>query len=153
MIIQPVDYFLVAWFALAFASTVYVAWDQYRNNLEPVVMKWGFILVTLYMGLTINGRAYPATESIAMRVGETLKVRFIGSNNGFIHPMHIHGHTMKILSCSRLARPVHHADTVLVMPNERVEAAFVADNPGNWMIHCHIIEHQDTGMMAWFRVA
>jgi FtsP/CotA-like multicopper oxidase with cupredoxin domain len=69
------------------------------------------------------------------------------------HPMHIHGHTMKILSCSRLARPVHWADTVLVMPNERVQTAFVADNPGNWMIHCHIIEHQDTGMMAWLKVA
>ena len=40
---------------------------------------------------TINGRAYPATDTIRMRVGETLKVRFIGSNNGFIHPMHIHG--------------------------------------------------------------
>jgi FtsP/CotA-like multicopper oxidase with cupredoxin domain len=37
---------------------------------------------------TINGRAYPATDTISMRVGETLKVRFIGSSNGFIHPMH-----------------------------------------------------------------
>lgn len=69
------------------------------------------------------------------------------------HPMHIHGHTMKVLSASVMKRPVHHADTVLVMPNERVEVAFVAGNPGNWMIHCHIIEHQDTGMMAWFKVA
>src|SRR5262249_26876949 len=50
MLIQPIDYFLVAWFALAAASTAYVGWDQYRNNPEPVVMKWGFILVTLYMG-------------------------------------------------------------------------------------------------------
>src|SRR5882672_344202 len=50
MLIQPVDYFLVVWFALAAASTGYVAWDQYRNNPEPAVMKWGFILVTLYMG-------------------------------------------------------------------------------------------------------
>src|SRR6184192_2007905 len=50
MFVQPIDYFLAAWFALAFASTVYVAWDQYRSNPEPVVMKWGFILVTLYMG-------------------------------------------------------------------------------------------------------
>src|SRR5256714_5270078 len=48
--IQPIDYCLVVWFALAFASAGYVAWDQYRNNPEPVVMKWGFILVTLYMG-------------------------------------------------------------------------------------------------------
>src|SRR6266567_5337927 len=50
MLIRPVDYFLIAWFALAAASTIYVAWDQYRNNPEPVVMKWGFILVTLYTG-------------------------------------------------------------------------------------------------------
>ena len=50
MLIQPIDYFLVAWFAIAAASTLYVGFDQYRNNPEPVVMKWGFILVTLYMG-------------------------------------------------------------------------------------------------------
>ena len=50
MLIQPIDYFLVVWFALAAASTLYVAVDQYRNNPEPLVMKWGFILVTLYMG-------------------------------------------------------------------------------------------------------
>jgi hypothetical protein len=50
MLIRPVDYFLVVWFFLAALSTAYVAWDQFRNNPEPVVMKWGFILVTLYMG-------------------------------------------------------------------------------------------------------
>jgi hypothetical protein len=48
--IQPIDYFLLAWFLIAFASTAFVAWDQFRNNPEPVVMKCGFILVTLYMG-------------------------------------------------------------------------------------------------------
>src|ERR1700704_186651 len=50
MIVQPIDYLLIVWFALAALSTLYVAWDQFRNNPEPVVMKWGFILVTLYMG-------------------------------------------------------------------------------------------------------
>src|SRR6266404_4536665 len=50
MFIQPIDYFLVAWFAIALASALYVGWDQYCNNPEPTVMKWGFILVTLYMG-------------------------------------------------------------------------------------------------------
>jgi len=50
MLIQPIDYFLLGWFVLAAVSTLYVAADQYRNNPEPVVMKWGFILVTLYMG-------------------------------------------------------------------------------------------------------
>src|SRR5258705_12195183 len=50
MFIQPIDYFLAAWFVLAILSTIYVGVDQYRNNPEPVVMKWGFILVTLYTG-------------------------------------------------------------------------------------------------------
>ena len=47
MFAQPIDYFLAVWFALAALSTAYVAWDQLSNNPEPVVMKWGFILVTL----------------------------------------------------------------------------------------------------------
>jgi len=84
--------------------------------------------------------------------GETARIEFVNTTP-HVHPMHLHGHSFKVLSSTKLARPVHWADTVLVMPEERVEIAFVADNPGNWMLHCHIAEHQDTGMMAWFRVA
>src|SRR5215208_3876957 len=47
---KSIVYFLAVWFAIAAGCTAYVAWDQYRNNPEPAVMKWGFILVTLYMG-------------------------------------------------------------------------------------------------------
>jgi hypothetical protein len=50
MIAQPYDYALIAWFVVALASTAYVAFDQFSNNPEPRVMKWGFILITLYMG-------------------------------------------------------------------------------------------------------
>lgn len=50
MFVQPIDYILAGWFVLAALSTAYVAWDQFRNNPEPAVMKWGFILVTLYLG-------------------------------------------------------------------------------------------------------
>jgi hypothetical protein len=49
MLIQPIDYCLLVWFILAAAPTAYVAWDQFgRGNPEPAVMKWGFILVTLF---------------------------------------------------------------------------------------------------------
>ena len=50
MLLQPIDCFLLGWFLLAGLSTLYVGIDQYRNNPEPIVMKWGFILVTLYIG-------------------------------------------------------------------------------------------------------
>ena len=69
------------------------------------------------------------------------------------HPIHIHGHAFKWLKSNKRDLPVHHADTVLLEPKERVEVAFVADNPGDWMFHCHIIEHQETGMMSYLRVA
>lgn len=47
---------------------------------------------------TINGRAYPATDTIHMRVGQTVKLRFIGTSNNFIHPMHIHGGPLTIVA-------------------------------------------------------
>src|SRR5258706_11069535 len=50
MFIQPIDYFLATWFVLAVACALYVGIDQYRTNPEPAVMKWGFALITLYMG-------------------------------------------------------------------------------------------------------
>ena len=50
MLIQPIDIFVYAWLIVAVFSAAYVAWDQFHGNPEPVVMKWGFVLVTLYMG-------------------------------------------------------------------------------------------------------
>ncbi len=69
------------------------------------------------------------------------------------HPMHIHGHTFQVLK--RDGEPMPYRtweDTVNVKPRERVEVAFVADNPGDWMFHCHILEHQEAGMMGIVRV-
>lgn len=70
------------------------------------------------------------------------------------HPMHLHGHSFRVIR--RDGRPTEHRewrDTVLVAPRETVEVAFVADNPGDWALHCHILGHQVSGMMASIRVA
>ena len=108
---------------------------------------------------TLDGKAWPGRDHkslpsplFSFRRGEPVLLELVNTTSR-AHPIHIHGHTMTVLSASLLARPVHRADTVLVLPNERVRVGFVADNPGNWMIHCHIIEHQETGMMGWFRVS
>jgi len=72
----------------------------------------------------------------------------------FHHPIHLHGHSFRVIS--RNGAPTAHRewqDTVLMAPRERVEIAFVADNPGDWMFHCHILEHQAGGMMGVIRVA
>ncbi|MBY3183292.1 multicopper oxidase domain-containing protein [Rhizobium laguerreae] len=93
---------------------------------------------------TINGRAYPETDIIKIKVGETLKVRFVGSNNGFIHPMHIHGGPFTVvardgINLSPMAR--FQADTVNVGPGQRYDVIWTALNPGKWLIHCHIGHH------------
>ena len=69
-----------------------------------------------------------------------------------MHPIHIHGHSFKVLRSNLRSLPAHHADTVLLMPGETVEVALVADNPGKWMFHCHVIEHQEAGMMGYVEV-
>lgn len=93
---------------------------------------------------TINGRAYPSTDTIKMKVGETLKIRFIGSNSGFIHPMHIHGGPFVVVArdgetLTPSAR--FKADTLNVGPGQRYDVIWTALKPGTWMIHCHISHH------------
>ena len=68
------------------------------------------------------------------------------------HPIHIHGLTFTVLESNKREIEPFHTDTVLLRPDERVRAAFVADNPGDWMFHCHIIEHQISGMMGHLQV-
>ena len=72
----------------------------------------------------------------------------------FSHPIHIHGHTWLVLSSSKKKTLTgYHTDTVLIKPRERMDLAFVADNPGQWMYHCHIIDHMMTGMMSYVVVS
>lgn len=92
---------------------------------------------------TLNGKAYPATERLNARVGERVRVRFIGSGQ-FIHPMHIHGQPFEIVETDGNPVPAGARlmkDTVLVGPGERYSVEFVARAPGQWLVHCHINHH------------
>ncbi len=99
---------------------------------------------------TINGRSYPATETIKMKVGETLKVRLVGSSNGFIHPMHIHGGPFIVVARDGQTLPEsarYKADTVNLGPGQRYDVIWTAINPGKWLIHCHIGHHTTNNNM------
>jgi FtsP/CotA-like multicopper oxidase with cupredoxin domain len=92
---------------------------------------------------TINGKAFPDTEEITVKKGERVRLRLIGIGQ-FIHPMHLHGLPFKIISTD--GHPVPEAvqltkDTVSVAPGERYDIEFVATEPGQWMLHCHILHH------------
>ena len=70
------------------------------------------------------------------------------------HPMHLHGMAFRVLTRNGQAVPYGEwRDTTLIDPAERVEIGLVADNPGDWMLHCHILEHQEAGMMGTIRVS
>ena len=93
---------------------------------------------------TINGKAYPATDTIEMKVGETLRVRFIGSNTGFIHPMHIHGGPFVVVARDGITLPLAQrfsADTIEIGPGQRYDVIWTAEKAGMWMLHCHISHH------------
>jgi len=51
---------------------------------------------------TINGKAYPSTDTIQIKVGQKVLLRFIGSNNNFVHPMHVHGGPFTIVATTAL---------------------------------------------------
>lgn len=104
----------------------------------------------------INGKAaegHVLDPFLTLQQNETHVLEMTNAT-AFHHPIHLHGHSFRVLS--RNGHPTEHRewqDTVLMSPRERVEIAFVADNPGDWMFHCHILEHQAAGMMGVIRVA
>ena len=93
---------------------------------------------------TINGKSYPSTETVHLKVGQHLLVRFIGSQSAFIHPMHIHGGPFTVVATDGVTLPEsarYEKDTVNVGPGERYDVIWPAREPGKWLLHCHINHH------------
>jgi FtsP/CotA-like multicopper oxidase with cupredoxin domain len=94
----------------------------------------------------INGASLDMTSPGAlrflMRQGQRVRVVFANTTTMY-HPMHIHGHTFAVGPAGT------RKDTVIVLPGRRVACDFDADNPGQWMTHCHNLYHApESGMMA-----
>jgi FtsP/CotA-like multicopper oxidase with cupredoxin domain len=93
---------------------------------------------------TINGKAFPATDTLHMRVGETIKLRIIGTHNNFIHPMHMHGGPFTVIARDGvlLAEGARfEADVLNIGPGQRYDVIWPAREPGKWLFHCHIPHH------------
>jgi FtsP/CotA-like multicopper oxidase with cupredoxin domain len=106
------------------------------------------------MAWAFNGVAHGMdTPMFEAKRGRTVLME-LTNRTAFPHGIHVHGHHFSVLARNGLSDPnTDVRDTVLVDPDETVEIAFVADNPGKWMIHCHMLSHQASGMMGWFKVA
>ncbi len=99
----------------------------------------------------LNGNAdMPETPLLRASVGETIRLP-ITNQTAFPHGMHLHGHHFREVDAGGRLGP--YRDTLLVNRGETREIAFVADNPGRWLLHCHMLGHQAAGMKTWMEVA
>jgi FtsP/CotA-like multicopper oxidase with cupredoxin domain len=107
---------------------------------------------------SINGTAVTGDGHAGMAPLFTLArgkshVVAIRNRTAWWHPMHLHGFSFRVLTRNGAAVPHNPwADTVLLAPEDAVQIAFVADNPGDWMLHCHVTDHQMAGLMTVLRV-
>lgn len=91
---------------------------------------------------TINGRTYGDTQALDVRQGDRLRMRVV-NRSMMAHPLHVHGHTAQVV---RRDGSGARKDTVLVPPMGRLDLDLAADNPGQWMVHCHNAYHAESGM-------
>ncbi len=96
---------------------------------------------------TINGGIYPRVPMFMVAKGDLVRVS-IHNGTGAVHPMHLHGHHMLVLSRNGVAvsGSPWWSDTLNVESGESYEVAFRADNPGIWMDHCHNLSHAAAGL-------
>lgn len=92
---------------------------------------------------TINGKAFPETETINVQVGQRVRLRLTNAGQ-FVHPMHLHGMHFQVVATDGFPLPVDQQltkDTISVAPGERYDIEFTATAPGQWLFHCHITHH------------
>ncbi len=135
----------------------------HRMTLQGGAMRWleaanlggaqmsGRELAQLGRFWALNGYAErPEEPFLDVRLGSTHRIEFV-NETVFPHAMHLHGHHFRLILPDDTIGPWR--DTVLVERGQTRQIALVADNPGDWLLHCHMLGHAASGMMSWFRVA
>jgi FtsP/CotA-like multicopper oxidase with cupredoxin domain len=98
---------------------------------------------------TINGHLFPDVPMFMVRRGDVVRMH-LSNSSGEVHPMHLHGHHAVVVSRNgvRASGSPWWVDSLNVGNGESYEIAFVADNPGIWMDHCHNLPHAGEGLVA-----
>src|SRR5574341_718062 len=96
--------------------------------------------------MTINGKAYPATEPLRVRKGERVRLRLINASADHTHVIRLAGHRLKVTHTdgNPLVQPVE-VDAVPIAPSERYDVLFVAESPGSWFLYCAEAGHPGAG--------
>jgi FtsP/CotA-like multicopper oxidase with cupredoxin domain len=99
--------------------------------------------------LTFNGKSAPSTTPLLVRQDSRVRVRLVNMGMDH-HPIHLHGHTFHVTGNEGARRPEsmwEPGNTVLVGVAQARDFEFVANNPGDWMLHCHLPHHMMNNMM------
>jgi len=103
---------------------------------------------------TLNGRAAPYVNPMIVRLGQRIRIRFVNLSTMDHHPMHVHGHTFWVTGTEGGRIPDTAwvpGNTVLVGVGQSRDVEFIANNPGDWMVHCHIPHHMMNHMVPHIR--
>jgi FtsP/CotA-like multicopper oxidase with cupredoxin domain len=114
------------------------------NNTIPNTMNMEF------NWLVLNGKAGPATTPLIVRLGDRVRIRMVNLGMDH-HPMHLHGHTFHTTGTEGGRIPESAwipGNTVLVGVAQARDVEFVANNPGAWMLHCHLPHHMMNQMSS-----
>lgn len=117
----------------------------------------GFCGTLGYTFWSINREAWPGDAApeagplATLELGKSYVLR-LRNESPNAHPIHLHGLTFLPIRSNKRALPKNWTDTALLLKNETMDIALVADNPGDWAFHCHVIEHQKTGLAGFIRV-
>jgi FtsP/CotA-like multicopper oxidase with cupredoxin domain len=96
------------------------------------------------IGLSLNGKSFPATSPYSLAIGETMVVHYY-NEGGMTHPMHLHQPSgLVVAKDGKLLESPFWADTVNVAPGERWTVVYTAKDAGVWAWHCHILNHAET---------
>jgi len=119
-------------------------WAALPGNATPNSMAMEF------NWLTMNGKAAPATTPVLCKLGERVRLRFVNLGMDH-HPMHLHGHTWVVTGTEGGRVPAAAwapGNTEIVGVAQARTLEFVAANPGDWMIHCHLPHHMMNAMAS-----
>lgn len=113
-------------------------------RIDPDTSRPNPLEMTDFNVLTMNGKTYPATDPLIIKQGQRVRIRFGNLSTQDHHPIHFHGLEFHITAEDGIAVPVaaqRKASTVLVAVGQTRDIEFVADNPGDWIFHCHMLHH------------
>jgi FtsP/CotA-like multicopper oxidase with cupredoxin domain len=101
--------------------------------------------------LTFNGRCGPYCTPLVVRLGNRVRIRVVNFSVADHHPIHIHGHTFWVTGTEggRVPEPAWiPGNNVLVAVAQVREFEFIANNPGDWVMHCHMFHHMMNHMVS-----